>query len=184
MRNEYQPDTLLSPQVVQYAQNLCLHGDVKRRCRLIRNDDIGIICQCHRYADPLPHAARERMRIGHHYVFRIGDADIFQKGNCPAPENRLCQTRIVGHHRLGQLRADSKQRMQRAQRVLKNIGDPAAPQIPQHVKRFGKKVSPPETDGARRDHGGRRRHQPGNRERGHRLAGPALPDNGKAFTTV
>ena len=116
-------------------------------------------------------------------MLRIGDPYIVKKRYRSLPELVSCQAPIMRLHSLGQLRADSKQRMQRAQRVLENIGDPAALKS-RNTSKGSEKRSLPETDGARRDHGGRRRHQPGNRERGHRLAGPALPDNGKAFTTV
>ena len=67
-------------QVAQKVDDLRLHCHVKRGCRFIRDQDIGLHQQGRGNGDTLAHAARKFVRIAVEAALRIGDADAAQHG--------------------------------------------------------------------------------------------------------
>ena len=69
----------------QQGQDLRLHGDIERRGRLVRDQEIGLVGQRHRDHDALALAAGQLMRIAGEPRFRIGNADLRQQFERPRP---------------------------------------------------------------------------------------------------
>ena len=110
------------------AEDLRLHGDVERRGRLVGDEDVRVVGERHGDADALAHAAGELVRIGRRAGRRRRGCAPVQQLRRPAPGRGAADDRLVRAHRLGDLVADGEQRVQRGQRILEDVGDPAAAQ--------------------------------------------------------
>ena len=108
-------------QFLQQRQNLGLNGHVQRGRGFIRDQQIGLQRQRHRDHQPLPLPARELMRIFAHRGFRIGDPHPAQQPQRLGP--RLPARHAMRGHRLDDLPADGIDRVQMAQRILKDHRD-------------------------------------------------------------
>ena len=83
------------------------------------------------------------------------------------------------HQRLGDLRADAAQRIERRHRLLEDHGDAIAAQLPHRLFGEADQLPPLEADRTGDPRAfGRQRHQ---RERGHRLAGAGFADHPEAL---
>ena len=101
------------------------------------------------------------------------------------PGRRLgLRQRLVRLDRLDQLVADGEQRVQRRQRILEDMADGRAAQLPDALVGGGKQVLVAQHGGAADDAAGRRRHQPHDRHGGDRLAGTGFADEAEAFALL
>ena len=71
----------------QQRQNLRLHGDIERRGRLVRDQQVRLVGERHRDHHPLPLAAGELMRIARKPRLGFGDADLPQQFERPRPHH-------------------------------------------------------------------------------------------------
>jgi len=74
-------------------ENLSLHGDVERRRRLSAISSRGLQLSAMAIINPLPHAARELMRVLAKAVRRIGNADQLEKLAAASPRRRSASGR-------------------------------------------------------------------------------------------
>jgi hypothetical protein len=64
--DQHQGESQLSLEPLQQTQNLSLHGHIKSRNRLVKNQQSGFRSECTGNSYPLPLAPRELMRIPRH----------------------------------------------------------------------------------------------------------------------
>ena len=83
--------------------------------------------------------------------------------------------------RFDQLIADAHQRMQRRQRILKDVRDPVAAHAAQGLVTHGQGIFAADSHRAACDHARGRSDKTQQRQGGHRLAGARLPDNPQAL---
>ena len=108
MADEDKPHAAIGDQTVEDSQHLDLHGHIQRRCRLIRDQQIGLGDQHHRDHRALAHAAGKFMRIGLEHAGRITDlhrlqhrhGTIFRLGPARCAPCRLDQLAANRHHRV------------------------------------------------------------------------------------
>ena len=98
------------------VQDLRLHRDVERRCRLVADDELGIARQRTGNGDALPLAARELVRelrtIG------LGQADLLQQVGHPPTQLLAFRQQPVNANRLGNDVAHAPPRIEAGVRVL------------------------------------------------------------------
>ena len=75
-------------EVPEQLQDLRLDGDVERRRRLVRDQEIGLVGERHRDHHPLPLAARELVRIRVQAPLGLGQPDEVQELHASAPGPR------------------------------------------------------------------------------------------------
>ena len=112
-------------QLVDDVEHLRLHRDVERRGRLVGDQQVRLGDQHHGDHHALAHAARNLVRIELRDALGIVDAHRFQHrahalGDVAAPEL------LVRQQRLGDLRADRHDRVEREFRVLHDHRDAGA----------------------------------------------------------
>ena len=166
---------VLVDQPAQERDDPRLGRHVERGGRLVGDEEPRAERDRHGDPDPLPLAARELVRIAASAEScaagrptRSSVARAMARASAPAGG-------AVHPHRLGHLVADRLQRVQRRHRLLEDHADVAAAD-PAHL-RLGAahEVAAVEADPPRRHRPCRQ--QPHHRERGHRLARPALADH-------
>jgi hypothetical protein len=113
--------------VLQQVQDLGLHRDVERRCRLVGEQQLRPARQRQRDHHPLPHAPREQMRVLREPPLGLGDPDRTQQGDRREPRLLPAHPRLEPQG-LGDLLADGHDRVERAQRVLEHHRDLVAEQ--------------------------------------------------------
>ena len=131
MGDENHRHAALAPQVFYQLEDLRLGGHIKRRGRLIRDEDVRLERQGHRDHDPLSLPPRQLERIGPDRRLGVGDADLLQQFQRPRAPFRAVERAMRLEH-LSDLRADAHQRVQRAERFLKDHRNTAAAQL-QHL---------------------------------------------------
>ena len=106
--NDRHPELLL--QILHQLQNLCLNGNVQRRRRLIRDQNIRLTRKRHRDHHALPHTARKLIRILLDPLFRLVNAD--KRQHLDRARLRLFSFAArVQLDRLSELRPDGKDRI-------------------------------------------------------------------------
>lgn len=130
MGDEDDGQAAFTPQLIQQRQDLRLYGHIQRRGRFIGDDDLGVVGQRHGDPHALPHAARHLVRVAVNTLFRVGNTHRFQQV-CGVGTGLGLVKRVMGPNRFDQLIANCVERVQRGQRILKDIGDPVAPERPQ-----------------------------------------------------
>ena len=178
-----QRDVELARQILHQFENLRLNGDVERRGRLVRDDELRIAGQSDRDHHALAHAAGKLMRILVEPAHRVGDAD--QLHQFDGARRRF----LVGHaemdlQRFLDLQADREDRIQRGHRLLKDHRDVATANLAHLLVVEVEQGSAVEHDPAFRDFPGKPWQQPHDRERRYRLAGPGLADDGDHLAAV
>ena len=166
-------ETLL--QVLQQLEDLRLDRDVQRRGRLVRDQQVGLVGECHRDHDALPLPAGQLVRIGLQPLLRIAQADQAQQFDGAVPRCRGGHV-LVQQQGLRHLPVDRVQRVQRRHRFLEDHGDAVAADLPQDGLRRTDHLGAGEPDAALRVGGDRVGKQLQDRERGDGLAGAALAD--------
>ena len=118
----------LTTEFLDQVKDLFLDGHIQRRCRLIRDDQIGVARQSEGDHNALAHAAGKLVRIGFQPGAGLGDADSLQQLNRAIIGLRAFDAGRL-FNRLNQLRTDSQQRVQRGLWILKDHPDPVAPNL-------------------------------------------------------
>ena len=166
---------MLLAQALQQRNDLRLDRDVERRGRLVGDDQLGLAGERQGDHDPLPHAARELVRVLVEPLLGGGNAGFLEQPH-RAPARLGGADRQVRLDRLDQLPADRVQRIERGQRVLEDGADRAAAHLAHLL--VGQVVDAPavEADLAAGD-APRRVEQADDRRAGQRLAGARLADD-------
>ena len=179
MGDQHQTHAGFPLKLFQKGQNLGLNRHVKRRGRLIGNQDIRLQHQGHGDHQPLALAAGKLVRILVQRLFRLRNSDPCDK--LKRPGARLIGRAAVGGHRLDDLPADGVDRVEVAEGVLENHRDALAVQRTMLFIADLQEVLPTEQDftghDMRRGHVQKVHH----RRRGHRFSRPAFTQNGKGF---
>ena len=161
MADEDQAHAPLGHQPVQHAQHLQLHGDVERRGGFVGDQQLRAGDQHHRDHGALAHAAGDLVRVELHHPRRVLDAHGGQRFGHLLPGLRAAAG-AVRLQRLGDLRADAHDRVERVLRVLQHHRDAAAAQRAALVRRAGQQVDAVEAQRLRADAApGRRQAQDG-----------------------
>lgn len=174
--DEQHRHAVLLLQAGQELQDLLLDGDVQRGGRLVGDQQLRLAGDGHRDHHPLLLAAGQLVRVAAHLALRRRQADFLQQRQ-RALLRRLAANPGVQHQRFDDLFADAEHRVERAHRLLEHHGDVAAAQAAQLAAAGGEQVAAAEQDLAVGvDVAAVLRQQPGDRHRGHRLAGAGFAD--------
>ncbi|MNS62629.1 hypothetical protein D3C72_956980 [compost metagenome] len=119
VRDEDHPHVHLFLQLTDQLQNLGLNRHVERRGRFIRNQQLRLARQRHRDHHPLPHPARQLVRIAVQNGPRLGNAHPLQHAQRFRTRRRRIQT-LVQLQGLGNLVARREAGVQRRHRLLEN----------------------------------------------------------------
>ena len=125
-------------QTPQQGQNLHLQRRIKRGRGFIGQNEVGLQHQGHRDRHPLPLPARQLVRIHPHPGLGIRQAYPIQRIHRPRPFLARGPEFAVQH--IHHLLADGQPWRKRGQRVLRDIGNPAAAQRAQTVGGQAQKV--------------------------------------------
>ena len=123
-------------------QHLGLHGDIKGRRGLVRNEQRGIQRHRHRDHGPLPHPAGELVREVIHPPVRLRDADQTKQVHGPGPGLRLRHGMVVQPDHLHDLPAHPVVRVEAGQRVLEDHPHLGAADLLKIVAAQGEQVPP------------------------------------------
>ena len=161
--------------LLEQLQDLRLHRHVERGGRLVGDQQARMARERHRDHDPLPHAARELVRVVAEPLPGIGNGDGLQVLHCLL--KRLAPLEpAVQAQRFGDLAADRQHRIERRHRLLEDHRDAVAPNPPDTGVVERQQVLAFEQDTAILDPS-RLGNQPQDGERGDALARPALADD-------
>jgi hypothetical protein len=167
VRDEDQRRVLLRNEFAQQIQNLRLDRDVERSRRLVGDQELRLTGERHRDHRPLPHAARELMRVVTEARVRLRNSDTVEE---------LCRPRVcslAGHvevrlERLPDLTSDRQHGIQRRHRILEDHRDLATADATQRAVALPDEVLPLEQRAAIGD-APVAREQPEDRQRSHAL---------------
>ena len=164
------------------CQDLGLDRHVERGGRLVGDEQPRLAQQAHRDHGPLPHAARQLVRVVAEPLGRPGHPDQAEDVGGPAVGRRPGRAGVdpVG---LAELAADGPGRVQRRHRVLRDERDVVAPQLPHRGVVQAGQLGAAEPDRAARD-GPAGRQQPHHRHPGHGLARARLADQADALALL
>ena len=162
-------------QLGDQVEHLRLHRDVERRRRLVGDQQVGAAGERHRdhHALPLPAGKLVRIEVGRSRA--AAPARRAPAARARARRRRAARQPLMHAQRLGDLRADGLQRVERRHRLLEHHADAPAAHArtaPRSLAR--QQVAPVEHDAP--GDARARRQQAHDRERGHRLAAAALAD--------
>ena len=79
--DEQHANITLLLQRLNQSKNLCLNGDVKRRCRLVRYQQFWLGNQCHRDHNSLAHTTRKLKGVGIHRRLRVSYTNLIKEGD-------------------------------------------------------------------------------------------------------
>ena len=122
MRDEDHRHAQFGLQLADGVEDLRLNGDIQRRCRLVRDQQLRAARQRHGNHHALAHPARQLVRMLSHHVRRIGDADLFQH----LQRDRLgfgTGNGLVHQDGFNDLAPDAEHRVQRGHWLLKDHCD-------------------------------------------------------------
>ena len=165
------------------VEYLRLDGDVERGCGFIGDQEPRLASERHRNHHPLPHAAREPVRVFAEALLGRGNV------NHPQHLDRQFVCRIAAHppmtqNALDDLLADRQHRVERGHRLLKDHRDAIAAKLAQGRRRKLHKIDAVEQDLAAGDSPGRARHQAHDRQRRHTLATTGLADDAQRSSRI
>mmetsp|Transcript_260 Transcript_260/g.402 ORF Transcript_260/g.402 Transcript_260/m.402 type:complete len:233 (+) Transcript_260:238-936(+) len=166
----------LLAQLFYQLKDLGLDRHVERRCRLVRDQNLGVASQSNRDHHALTHAARELVRIILKPPFRVGNAHKLQQFDRAATRGLLVQPHVLAQ-RLHQLETDVEHRVEGGHRILEHHPDPGAANGAQLVFTDLHQVAVAEQNLALADLGGRHRQQADERHHGDGFARTGLPHN-------
>jgi hypothetical protein len=168
----------LALEVLHQLEDLRLDRHVERGRGLVRDEKGRAAGQRHGDHRPLAHAPRHLVGVVRRALLRLGDADERQHVHRPLEALRAADA-LVADHRLGDLVADGVDGVQRGHRLLEDHPDLAAPDRPHLALGQAGEVAAAEQDVPAGDLARRRRQEPHDGERGHRLARSALAHDGE-----
>lgn len=165
----------------QQRDDLRLDGHVERGGGLVRDEQLRLAGQRHRDHGPLPHPARELVRVVLDAAARVRDPDEIEHLGGPG-ERGAPRAALVPPVHLGDLVADGERRVQARHRLLEDHRDLVAADVAQllrrHVDQVPALVQHPSGRGARV----RVRQQPQHREARDALARTRLADQAHDLT--
>ena len=109
-------------QLLQQGEDLRLHGDVERGGRLIRDEEIRLVGECHGDHRALALAAGELVGIALEPQLRIGDADLAEQLDGACARGEPGQS-AMQQENLADLLLDGVQRIERGHRLLEDDRD-------------------------------------------------------------
>ena len=175
VRDQDQRRVVLGDEVAQEVEDLGLNRHVERRRRLVGDQELRLARKGHCDHRPLPHPARELVRIVPQPRLRVGDADAVEQ-LCSALLRIALVHAEVGFEHLADLAADRQNRVQARHRVLEDHRDlPPADAAELLVGKL-QQVPVLEIRRSRGDLAGARQDSE-QRERGHALAAARLADD-------
>ena len=174
MRDQDNRRPQVALQIAEQVQHLALNGHIKCRRRLIRNEHLRTQGNRHRDHHPLPHPARQFVRILPHPLIRLRQPHRLQR------RQRLSAGlgpvhQCMGPDRLGQLGAHGQNRVQAGHRLLKDHRDAISPQSAHLWLGQGGQVHVAQMHRPARDLHCGRRQQTHDGQRRNRLPRPAFP---------
>ena len=184
MGDEQQAHAEPRADIGEQRQDLRLHGDVERRGRLVRDQQIGLVGERHRDHHALPLAAGQLVRIACQAASRDRECRPASRvrGSAPAPPTLLMP--LMQLQDLADLRLDRVQRIERGHRLLEDDRDVVAADVAHLVFRQAQQLASLEADAA----GGMRRRRIGqqfqDRQRADRFAGAGFADQRDAFAAL
>ncbi|MFT7058003.1 MAG: hypothetical protein ACJASV_000503 [Pseudorhodobacter sp.] len=125
-------DTQFRAQIFNQLNNLRLNGHIKRCCRFVRDQNLGVAGQSDGDHRPLPHAARKLMRVSVQPSPCIGNVHQLWQFNRAGLGLAFIHPHIA-QQRFHQVIADSVHRVQTGHRVLKHKADPPPANITQSI---------------------------------------------------
>ena len=181
--DEHDGGVQVALQLAHDVENLRLDRHVKRRGRLVGNQQRGLAGQRHRNHGALAHAAGQRMGIGVEQPLGIGQAHLVEQRAGLRARLQRAQA-LVQDQRFSDLVANREHRVQRCHRLLKNHGNLIAANFSQGVLAGLCQVQHAaagrlEHDLARHDFSARIVGQPHDGLRGHGLARTGLANDGQ-----
>jgi len=96
MGDEEKAQVFTRLQLGQQIEDLRLNRHIQRGGRLVRNQQLRPVGQCHGDHHPLALPAGQLMRIGRQAAFSVADADLTQKFHDPRPRGRAGQALMQG----------------------------------------------------------------------------------------
>ena len=126
-----------APLTLQQVEDLRLDGDVECGGRLVGQQQVGLAGKRHRDHRPLPHPARQTMRIIRRPGAGRRDAHLVEQVD-RAVQRLAPAGSAVQHHRLGDLPTDRHRRVERGRRLLEHhrrCGRRAVPAMPHRAGR-------------------------------------------------
>ncbi len=152
-------------QILEELENLSLHGDVERGCRLVRNEQVRLIGERHGDHHALPLAARELVRKALQAAFRVRNADLGEKLDRPGARFGADDA-AMQQEDFADLLFDGVQRIKRRHRFLEHDRDVVAAHPPHVVFPKPHQIPPFEQDRPGRVPRRGIRGEPHDRERG------------------
>ena len=125
VRDEQHGHAHLALQLLQQLEDLRLYGDVERRRRLVGDEQVWLVGQCHGDHHALPLPARQLMRERVEALLRLADADLVQQLKHARLHGFFVHAPVHAQH-LAYLPLDGMQRVERGHRLLKNHRDAVA----------------------------------------------------------
>jgi len=177
--DEDQPHSGCLLQLSDKFKYLRLDGNIESRRRFVCDEELRLAGKRHGDHHPLAHAAAELMRICAEPVAWRGNADLSQyiEGFLPG---LVAGELPVETKSLGDLEANSHDRIERGHRLLKNHGDAVAAKFLHLLGGEPQKIMSTEKDFPRHD-ATRRRDKSHYRECRDALAAPRFTHNGERF---
>ena len=147
MGDEQHGGAVIPLQVANQRENLLLGGDVERRGRLIRNQQLRLQHQRHRNHDALALAARQPVGIGCENALDLGQPHLLHHfEDAPASRPRI-EIGVDAQHFVD-LAAYRHHRIERRHRLLKDHRHGGGAQLPQAAVAGGEKLFADQPDAA------------------------------------
>ena len=134
VRDEQHRHVVALLDVSHQLQHLRLDGHVDGGRGLVGDQQAGMVDERHGDHHPLPHAAREVEDVGVQAGLGARDADVAQHLDGDLVRLVLGHLRVVDQDRLAELVADGMQQAQRRHRLLVDVGDLVAADLPQPLR--------------------------------------------------
>lgn len=164
-------------------ENLCLHGDVEGRGRLICNQELRLCDESHGNHDTLSHSPRELMGKVMDALGSVIDPDGVEHLHC-AGEGLFSRNLVVDQKRLDQLIRDAQVGVQRRHRILKDHRDAFSADLPGLLGRASKEIHAVEYSGAAFNATRRLWHKAHDRVARDRLSRAGFTNNAQGFTCL
>ena len=162
----------------EQREYLCLHGDVERRRRFVRDKELRLSDQRLRDHGALAHAAGQLVGIRTVLALRVGEPDPPEHVDDPVPGAGAFRNAVPQDH-LPELSADADEGVQRLHRVLEDDPDLPCPQPVESLLGGTDDLRTGKANAAR--HVGVAGQEPEHGERGLRFPGTRFPDEADCF---